>query len=149
MCVWVNRRQKSPAVVGSACPESIEESVVVAAEFDVVQAGSVAERIVSDVENVVGFVIRQMDLEEVKSLVDGLRQSELVGEHVDGSDASVSNGSVSMRNVVFDGATGEDRSACGGVVCLVESPSDSGLACAEPGAENRFHSKSLVGSGGV
>ena len=34
-------------------------------------------------------------------------------------------------------------------MCLVESSLDSGLACAEPGTENGFHSKSLVGSGGV
>ena len=68
---------------------------------------------------------------------------------MDGSDASVSDGSVPLRDVVVNGPTGEDGSKRGGVACLVESSLDSGLACAEPGSENRFHSKSLVGSGGV
>ncbi len=55
-----------------------------------------AQCVVGDVENVIGFVIGQMDLEEVQTLVDGLGQPELVGEHVDGPDAAVSDGSVAV-----------------------------------------------------
>ena len=50
-------------------------------------------------------MIGEMDFEEVKALVDGLWKSELVCEHVDGPDAAVCDSSVSVRNVVFDGAT--------------------------------------------
>ena len=133
----------------SACPESIEECFIVASEFDVLKACAVAERVVCDVENVVGLVVRQMDLEEVKSLVDGLRQTELMDEHVDGSDAAVSDRSVSVGHVIRDEAIGEDRPVGGGVLGLVESALDSRLVGAEPRAEDRLHSKSSVGSGGV
>ena len=43
----VKRRQKSPAVVGSGmrrCSESVEKILVVAAKFDVLQAGAIAQR---------------------------------------------------------------------------------------------------------
>ncbi len=89
----------------AACPESIEEGFIVAAEVDVLKAGAVAQSVVGDVEDVVGLVIGQMDFQEVETLVDGLWESELVCEHVDGPDAAVGDGSVSVRNVVFDGAT--------------------------------------------
>jgi hypothetical protein len=69
-----------------------------------------------------------MDLEQVKSLVDGLGQTESVGEHVDGPNAAVSDGPVSVSDVVVDGTTGEDGSAGSGVVGVVEPASDSGLA---------------------
>ena len=87
-----------------------------------------------------------MDLEEVEPLVDGLGQPELVREHVDGPNAAVSDGPVPVSNVVVDGVIGEHGPGGLAVVRLVESSLDSGQACAEPGAENRFHSKSLVGS---
>jgi len=54
---------------------------------------------------------------------------------------------VSVRNIVVDGVCGKDRLVCGSIVGVVESALDSILACAKPGAENGFHSKSLVGSG--
>ena len=97
----------------------------------------------------VRLVIGEMDLEQMKSLVDGLWQSESLGEPVDGSNTSAIDGVVSVRNVIVDGVCRKDGLLCGGVVEVVESSLDSGLACAEPGAENRFHSKFLVGSGGV
>src|SRR4051812_39921472 len=56
---------------------------VVAAEFDVLEAGAVAEGVVGDVEDVVGLVVGQVDLQEVEPLVDGPGQAEAVGEHVD------------------------------------------------------------------
>jgi hypothetical protein len=133
----------------TACPQSIEEGFVVATQFDVLKAGAVAQCVVSDVEDVIGLVIREMDFQEVETLVNGLGQPELVCEPVDGPDAAVNNGSVSLRNVVVDGATGEDGSGGRGVLGLIESPLDSVLACAKPGAEEGFHSKSSVWSGRV
>lgn len=53
---------------------------------------------------------------------------------------------VSVSDVVVESATGEDVPVGRGVVSVVEPASDSGLACAEPGAENRLHSKPSVWS---
>ena len=128
--------------------QGIEKGVVVAPQFQVLETGAVAERVVGDVEDVVGLVIGQVNLEQVQVLVDGLGQAEPVGEHVDGPDTTVGNGSVAVGHVVGDEVIGEDGPVCGHVLGLVESALDSGLACAEPGAENRVHSKASVGSGG-
>jgi hypothetical protein len=80
----------------AACSENIEEGFIVATEFDVLKASAVAEGVVGDVENVIGLVIREMDFQEVKALVDGLWQTELVCQHVDDADAAVCDGSVSV-----------------------------------------------------
>jgi hypothetical protein len=125
MWAGVNRRQKSPAV---ARPEGVEEGGVVAAQLDVLEARAVAQGVVGDVEDVVGLVIREMGLEQVQALVDGLGQAESVGEHVDGPDAPVGDGPVPVRDVVVDGVIGEDGPAGSGVVGVVEPASDSGLA---------------------
>ena len=84
--------------------QHVEEGIVVAAEVDVLQAGAVAERVVGDVEDVVGLVVGEMDFQEVKALVNGLGQAELVCEHVESPDAAVGDGSVALGNIVVDGA---------------------------------------------
>jgi hypothetical protein len=131
----------------AARAQGIEERVVVAPPFEVLETGAVAERVVRDVEDVVGLVIGQMNFEQVKTFVDGLGQAESVREHVDRPDAAVGNGPVAVGHVVGDEVIGEDGPGGGRVPGLVESASDSGLARAEPGAEHRVHSKSLLRSG--
>ena len=93
----MKRRQKSPAVVGigdASRTQGIEEGLVVAAQFDVLKAGAVAQSVVGDVEDVVGLVIGQMDLEQVQMAVDGLGQAEFLSEQVDGADATASDATV-------------------------------------------------------
>ena len=83
--------------VGNAArPQGIEEGVIVAAPFDVLKARAVAQGVVGDVEDVIGLVIREMNLEQVQTLVDGPGQAEAMGEPVDGSDAAVGDGPVSV-----------------------------------------------------
>jgi hypothetical protein len=72
--------------------EGVEEDDVIAAEFDVVEAGAIAEGVVSEVEDVIGFMIREMILEHVKPLVDGLGQSEFPHQELDGTDTTGSDG---------------------------------------------------------
>ena len=149
--VWPS--EASAEVAGSggigdaAGTEQVEEGVVVAAEVDVLEAGALTECVVGKVENVVGFVIGKVDFEQMKSLVDGLWQTELLDECVDGTDAAVDDGVVAVGNVVVDVGRGEDGSVGGDIVLRIQSPFDSGLEFLEPGAEDGFHSKSLVGVG--
>lgn len=91
--------------VGDAArPEGIEEGSVVAAEFDVREAGAVAECVVGDVQDVVGLVIREVDFQEVEAFVDGLGQTKSVGEQVDdrrrskGRKSTVGRGSKLRRS---------------------------------------------------
>ena len=64
----------------AACAQGVEEDLVVAAQFEVLQAGAVAQGVVGEVEDVVGLVIGQMDLEQVQAVVDGVDQAELAGQ---------------------------------------------------------------------
>ena len=89
--------------VGDAAgAEGVEEVLVVAAQFDVLQTGAVTQGVVGDVENVVGLVIGQVDLQEVKSLVDGLDQTEVAGQGMDGADAAVGDGLCFVGDLVVN-----------------------------------------------
>jgi hypothetical protein len=57
----------------AAGAQGIKEGLVVAAQLDVVEAAALTRGVVGDVEGVVGFVIGQVDLEQVQLLVDGPR----------------------------------------------------------------------------
>ena len=74
----------------AAGAQGIEEDLVVAAQFDVLQAGAVAQGVVGEVEDVIRLVVRQMDLEQVQPVVDGLGEPELAHQEVHGADAAVS-----------------------------------------------------------
>ncbi len=139
----------SGGIGDAARAQGIEQRVVVAPQFEGLETGAIAEGVVGQVEDVVRFVIGQMNLQQVQGLVDGLGQTESVGEPVNGPDAAVGDGPVAARNVVGDEVIGEDRPGGGRVPGLVESASDSGPEGAEPGAENRLHSKSSLRSGRV
>ena len=80
--VDVRGREAAAEVAGrggignAASAEGVEEVLVVAAQFDVLQTGAAAQGVVGDVEHVVGFVIGQVELEQMQALVDGLDQAD-------------------------------------------------------------------------
>ena len=92
--------------VGAEC---VEEDDVVASQFDVVEAGAVAQGVVGEVQDVVTLVIREVVLEQVESLVDGLGEPEFPDEEVDGADAAAGDGLGLGGGVVVDVRGGEDR----------------------------------------
>src|ERR1700692_3704833 len=63
---------RSGGVGDTASAQGVEEVHIVAAEFQVLQAGAAADGVVGDSENVIGFVIRQVELEKAELFVDGL-----------------------------------------------------------------------------
>ena len=71
--VWTSsarkRLQKSPAVVGSGMrrgAQRVEEDFVLAAQFEILQTGAVAQRVVGEVEDMVGFVVGKVELEQME-----------------------------------------------------------------------------------
>ena len=57
--------------VGNAArAEGVEEILVVAAQFDVLQASAIAQGVVGEVEHVVGFLIGQVKLQQMQPLVN-------------------------------------------------------------------------------
>ena len=68
-----NRRQKSPAVVGSADAfrtKCVEKHPVLTPQLDVVERLAATQRVVGDVQHVVGFMVGPMLLKQVDLLVD-------------------------------------------------------------------------------
>ena len=134
--------------VGNAAgAEGVEEDFVVAAQFDVLQAGAVAQGVVGEVEHVIGLVVGQVDLEQVQAAVDGVDEAELAGQQVDGADAAVADAAAALGDFVVDVAGGEHGLGTAAQVALVEAVLDAALAAGQFLSYAGVHSKSLRSSG--
>ena len=127
--------------------EGVEEDDVVASQFDVVEAGAVAQGVVGEVQDVVALVVGEVVLEQVESLVDGLGQAELADEELDGADAAAGDGPGLGGGLVVDVGGGEDRLGRGCGDGSVE-PAGGFCACRRRGGgvESVFTRNLLVGS---
>ena len=150
--MW-SRREAAAEVAGgggvgdAAGAQGVEEDLVVAAQFDVLEAGAVAQGVVGDVEDVVGLVVGQVELEQVQALVDGVDEAELAGQGVDGADAAVGDAAGAVGDLVVDVGGGEHGSGAAAEVGFVEAAFDAALAVGQPPSYDGIHSKSLVGPG--
>jgi hypothetical protein len=126
--------------------ESVEVDLVVAAKFEVLEAGAFAEGVEGEVEDVVGLVVREMDLEEVKARVDGVDKSKAAGEEVEGADAAVGESASAAGDIVEDVGGGEDGLVEVLESSFVEAVEDSLLASLEFPAYLGVHSKLLLES---
>ena len=109
-----NRRQKSPAVVGSGeavGPQGVEEHSVIAPQLDVVERVAPAEDVVCDIQHVVGLIIGLMDLEHRDRRVDACRQPDLLHQTMDGANAAAGDGLRLLREFVADIGTREHGAA--------------------------------------
>ncbi len=112
--------------------QGLKEVLVVASECDILQASAVTEGVVSDVEDVVGIVVGQVLLKQVQSLVDGVNESELSGQGVEGADTAVGDGAGPSSNLVVNVGGSEHWSGAAPEVGFVESALDSALAVIQP-----------------
>ena len=69
-------------------PQGVEVDLVVAPQFEVLDAQAAGEDIEGDVQDVVGFVVGEMPLEEVELVVDLPDESDLLSQEEDGPDAA-------------------------------------------------------------
>jgi hypothetical protein len=88
----------------AAGAQGIEEDFVVAAQLDVVEAAALTQGVVGDVEGVLGFVIGQVDLEQVQPLVDGLWEPQVAGQRMGGANATVGKAAGAVCHLVVDRA---------------------------------------------
>ena len=103
--------------------QGIEKVFVGAAEFDVLQTGAVAEGVVGEVEDVVGFVVGEVDFEQVEVAIDVVDESDASGQEMDGTDAAADESIGFVRDFVVDVAGGELRFGGGRVFRFVEGVS--------------------------
>ena len=101
----IRRREAAAEVpggggVGDAFgPQGVEIDLVVAADLQMFQAAAAGQEVVGDVQDVVALVIRQVPLQQVEALVDVVDQSDLLGQQVDGPDATGGDGPCPVRRV--------------------------------------------------
>jgi hypothetical protein len=108
----VKRRQKSPAVVGSgirSAPQRIEVDLVVASQFEMFHSLAAGEDIECDVEHMVGFVVRQMPLEQMEDAVDFLVELDFLSQQKDGADATGTESPGALGLFVVDIGRGHHR----------------------------------------
>ena len=125
----------------AAGAEGVKENLVVAAQLDVLQTGAVAQGVVGEVENVIRLVIRQVNLEQVQSAIDGLGKFEFVDEQVHGADAAVAEAAATLADLVVDVAGGEHGLGSATKVVLVQAFLNPPLATRQLLAYSGVHSK--------
>ena len=71
-----------------AGPQGVEIGLVVAAQFQVLQARAAGQQIVGDVEHVVRLAVGQVDLQQIKTPIDGGLQFQPLDQQMDRPDAA-------------------------------------------------------------
>jgi len=89
--------------------QGVEEDLVVATQFDVFQAGAVAQGVVGQVEHVIRLVVRTMDFQQMQPAVDALHKANLAGQLMHDADAAHADGPHLVRQLDPDAAGCEHR----------------------------------------
>jgi hypothetical protein len=112
--------------------EGVEEVDIVAAEFNVLEAIAVTKGIVGQVKDVVGFMVRHMNLEEMKLQVNSVDESDTAGEEMKDPNTAVADAAHPITDFVVDVAGGEDRTINRRQLGFVKATLNSALVSAEP-----------------
>jgi hypothetical protein len=122
--------------------QPVEEGLVVAPQFDVLETHSFEHRVVGKVEHVIALVVGQVALEQMKPPVDLLPQPDPLNHQVDCTDAPAVNGATAPGHLVVDVAGSHHRL---GLVAPrfigIQPMFDSALAIAEDFYVSSLHSK--------
>jgi hypothetical protein len=111
--------------------DRVEIHFVVAAQFDVVQARAVAERIEREVQHMIALMVGQMDLQQTQPLIDGFGQLQPADEQEHRADAALGHAPRAVGQLILDVGGPEHGPIAAGVMTLVESQFDASLASGE------------------
>ena len=136
-------------VRNAAGAQGVEEDLVVAAEFQVLQTRAVAQGVVGEGQDVVGLVVGEMELEQVQAVVDGVDEADPACQGVQSADAAAADGAGAVGDLVADVGGGEHRPSAAVHVGFVEAAPDAALAVGQLSAYLGFHLKSLRSSRGA
>ena len=70
--------------------------------LQIFQAGAVGHRVVSNVEHLIGFMIRKMILQQLHVAVDGFDKSTLLSERMNKTNSTITGGRVSIGKLVLN-----------------------------------------------
>jgi hypothetical protein len=107
------------------------------------QTGALAEGVVGEVEDVIGLVIGQMNLEQVELSVDSVEESQVVGEGMDGAEAAMGEATGAVADRVVEVTGGEHGAGAVAALGRVEAAVDLVLAAGQLLVYRSVHSKSL------
>ena len=129
----MNRRQKSPSVVGSGIrgAQGVEVDRIVAAQLDVLEALSAGEDVEGDVQDVVGFVIGQVAFEEVEVVVEVADQADLACRQEHGADAARGEALNALGQFIVDAGGGHHGQVAFGSGMILDAVEESAPAFAE------------------
>jgi hypothetical protein len=90
---------------------------------------------------------RHVEFEQMKSLIDGIDESDAPGEKVEGTDAAIGYAVDAIGDFVMDVAGGQNRLTAGRKFGFGEPALDASLVSAELNSYLGLHSKSLSAGG--
>jgi hypothetical protein len=93
---------------------------------------------------VVGLVVGQVELEQVQTTVDGIDETDLARQGMNGASTATGDAARTVGDLVMDMAGGEQGTLTVPGVRLVEATLDAALAVVQLTSYLRFHSKSLL-----
>ena len=111
--------------------EGVEEVDIVAAQFDVLEAIAVAKSVVGEIEDMIGFVVGHVNLEEMEFAIDGVDKADALGEEMKGADAAMADAMNAVGDFVVDIAGGENGAIGAAGFGFIEPALDTALVSVE------------------
>jgi hypothetical protein len=87
-----------------------------------------------------------MELQQVQTVVDGLRQTETSDEEMQGAETTVGDAAVALGKLIVDVGGGKHRLVAVAALGAAEAPLDAALALSQLGSYLGIHSKSFLGT---
>ena len=134
---------KFSSVGNAQSAKGVEVDFILAPQFEVLQTSAIAQRVIGEVENMIGFVVGHMKDEQVQVLVDRIDEADALGEQVKSADAAMTDAMNAVSDFVVDVGGGEHGSLGVAESFFVESAFNSALAFGQLLAYLGIHSKSL------
>ena len=128
--------------------EGVEVDLVVATDFEVLQAAAPGQEVVGDVQDVVALEVGQVPLEQVEVVIDVVNQPELLGQEMDGPDASGCDRPHFLGDLVADVGGGHHRLTVFDARPILDAAEDSPLASVQLAMDSGVHSKASWGANG-
>ena len=108
--------------------QSVEIIDIVASQLDVLQTIAVAQGVGGEVEHMVGFGVRETNLENGKAFVDGVDEAYVACQFVEERDTAIAQTVDTSRDLIAEIAAGQDRAGLFGKLGFVKAALDFALA---------------------
>ena len=95
------------------------------------EAIAVAKSVVGEIEDMIGFVVEHVNLEEMEFAINGVDKADALGEEMKGADAAVADAVHAIGDFVVDVAGGEDGAIGGAGFGFIEPTLDAALVSVE------------------